>query len=193
MGNWRREHLFALQQSRSLYGIYQGQIAQCDQEIQDLLGGFEPRVDPNDKPLPPDQKKHRRRNDRNPAEEGGFDMRTEMYKLYGVDVLQIPGLERMGMTLFSEVGRDLSQFPTAGHFVSWLGLCPDNDKSGRKCWRAARKAVNRAGQMFRMAAYPLHHSQTALGHYLRRKKAHLGLPNVRGVVPQERLIAVRER
>lgn len=174
VGNWRREHLFALQQSRDLYRVYQRQIEQCDREIQDLLGGFEQRVDPNDKPLPPDQKKRRTRNGRNPAEEGGFDMRKELYKLYGVDVLQIPGLERMSMTLFSEVGRDLSSFPSATHFVSWLGLCPDNDKSGGKCWRAARKVNNRAGQMFRMAAYPLHHSQTLLGDYLRRMKSRLG-------------------
>ncbi|MCL4854841.1 MAG: IS110 family transposase [Bryobacteraceae bacterium] len=137
VGNWRREHLFALQQSRDLYRVYQAQIEQCDQEVQELLGEFEQRVDPNDKPLPPDTKKRRTRNDRNPEKEGGFDPRTELYKLYGVDVLQIPGLERMGMTLFPEIGRDLSSFPSAHHFVSWLGMCPDNDKSGRKCWRRA--------------------------------------------------------
>jgi hypothetical protein len=87
---------------------------------------------------------------------------------------EIPGLERMAMSLFTEVGRDLTQFPSAGHFVSWLGLCPDNDKSGAKCWRAARKVKNRTGQLFRMAAYPLHHSATPLGVYLRRMKARLG-------------------
>ena len=73
VGNWRREHLFALQQSRDLYRVYQRQIEQCDREIQDLLGGFEQRVDPNDKPLPPDQKKRRTRNGRNPA--GGGRLR----------------------------------------------------------------------------------------------------------------------
>ena len=39
--------------------------------------------------------------------------------------------------LFSEVGRDMSRWPTAAHFVSCLGLCPDNDISGGKVlWRA---------------------------------------------------------
>lgn len=80
----------------------------------------------------------------------------------------------MGMSLFTEVGRDLSRFPTAKHFVSWLGLCPDNDQSGRKYWRAARRVNNRAGQLFRMAAYPLHRSFTSLGIYLRRMKNKLG-------------------
>ena len=195
VGNWRREHLFALQQSRDFYRIYRQKIDQCDNELQQLLAEFEVRVDPKDKPLPPDRKKRRKRSGRNSAPEQavsgkvvngkvisgaaesvapGSDLRTEMYKLFGVDVLQIPGLERTAVSLFAEVGRDLSQFPTSGHFVSWLSLCPDNDKSGGKCWRAARQAVNRAGQLFRMAAYPLHHSRTPLGDYLRRMKARLG-------------------
>jgi hypothetical protein len=37
-----------------------------------------------------------------------------------------------------------------------------------------RLVHNRAGQMFRMAAHSLHHSQTPLGDYLRRMKAQLG-------------------
>ena len=37
-----------------------------------------------------------------------------------------------------------------------------------------RLVKNRAGQMFRMAAYALHNSQTPLGAYLRRMKAKLG-------------------
>jgi transposase len=175
VGDWRREHLFTLKQSRDFYRFYQQQIEQCDRELQQLLVELEARVDPGEKPPPPDRKKRRKRSSRNAGpEQGSYDMRTEMYKLYGVDVLQIPGLERMAMSLFTEVGRDLTQFPSAGHFVSWLGLCPDNDKSGAKCWRAARKVKNRAGQLFRMAAYPLHHSATPLGVYLRRMKARLG-------------------
>jgi len=163
-GNWRPEHLFTLRQSREFYRYYQKQIEQCDRELETLLGEFEARVDPGDRPLPPDRKKRRKRNGRNGAggAQGG-DLRTELYKLYGVDVLQIPGVERMGTSLFTEIGRDLTRFPTAGHFVSWLGLCPDNDQSGRKYWRAARHVNHRAGQLFRMAAYPLHRSLTPLG------------------------------
>lgn len=175
VGNWREEHLFTLGQSREFYGFYQKQIEECDRQLEALLGEFEARVDPNEKPLPADSKKRRKRSGRNPGgEQEGYDLRTELYKLFGVDVLQIPGVERMGMSLFTEVGRDLSRFPTAGHFVSWLGLCPDNDQSGAKYWRSARHVNNRAGQLFRMAAYPLHRSLSPMGTYLRRMKAKLG-------------------
>jgi transposase len=92
-----------------------------------------------------------------------------------VDVTQIPGLEENTLPLFSEVGRDMSRSQTAAHFVSWLALCPDNDISGGKLlWRGTRRIKNRAGHLFRMAAFSLHHSLTPLGNYLRRMKAKLG-------------------
>ena len=59
--------------------------------------------------------------------------------------------------------------------VSWLALCPDNDISGGKLlWRGVRTVKNRAGHLFRLAAFSLHHSPTPLGNYLRRMKAKLG-------------------
>jgi hypothetical protein len=177
-GNWRPEHLFTLGQSRDLYRIYQQQIVNCDLEIEKRLPDFEPRIDPTEKPLPPDGKRNRagrrrRRKSGHPHPE--FDLRTETYKLFGVDVTQIPGLEENALLLFSEVGRDMSCWPTAAHFVSWLALCPDNDISGGKLlWRGTRRIRNRAGHLFRLAAFSLHHSLTPLGNYLRRMKTKMG-------------------
>ena len=59
VGNWQAEHLFVLRQSRLLYKAYQQEIAECDQEIEKLVRAFEPRVDPVQKPLPPDRKRNR--------------------------------------------------------------------------------------------------------------------------------------
>ena len=41
-------------------------------------------------------------------------------------------------------------------------------------WRGMRRVHNRAGELFRIAAYSLHHDQTPLGDYLRRMKSKLG-------------------
>jgi transposase len=181
VGNWQPEHLFTLKQSRRLYAEYQQQLAECDTEIERLIGSFEPRVDPQVKPLPPDTKKNRnyakkrkkRAQTQPPSRE--FDLRIEVYKLFGVDVTQIPGLEFLALPLFSELGRDMSRWATAACFVSWLALCPDNDISGGQVlWRGTRKAHNRAGQLFRIAAYSLDRSPTPLGVYLRRMKAKIG-------------------
>jgi transposase len=180
VGNWDGEHLFTLKQAREAYRFCQQQIVACDQEIEERVRQFEPWVDPAEKPLPPDRKRnrseHKKRNKLGHPKTG-FDPRTESYKLFGVDVTQIPGVAAIALVLFSELGRDLSRWPTAAHFVSWLGLCPDNDISGgRVLWRGRRKVRNRAGQLFRMAAYALHHSLTPMGDYLRRMKSKLGPP-----------------
>jgi transposase len=144
--------------------------------VEKLVVAFVARVDPAERPLPPDRKrKHRGRKKKHVNSNTGFDLRTESYKLFGVDLTQIPGLMAMVLMLFSEVGRDMSRWPTAAHFVSWLALCPDNDISGgRVLWRGMRRVHNRAGDLFRMAAYALHHDQTPLGDYLRRMKSKLG-------------------
>lgn len=45
----------------------------------------------------------------------------------------IPGIQRLtAVTIISELGTDLSMFPTAGHLCSWVGLCPGNNESAGK-------------------------------------------------------------
>ena len=174
-GDWREEHLFTLRQSRDMYQAYRDRIAECDREIAARLQQFESRVDVQQQPLPARSGPSRKRRTKR-AGDFHFDTRQQAYALYGIDVTRIPGLEGLAITLFSEVGRDLkSRFPTAAAFASWLGLCPDNDKTGgRVVWRGIRKIKSRAGQMFRLAAASLHHNDSPLGAFLRRMKAKLG-------------------
>jgi len=130
-GNWRAEHILALKQRLALFRSHRELISECDQEIEKRVAAFEPRVDPDEKPMPPDRKQQQRKRKKKSGHPD-FDMRTEAYKLFGVDLTQIPGLMALVFLLFSEVGRDMSRWPTAAHFVSWLGLCPDNDISAAK-------------------------------------------------------------
>ena len=45
----------------------------------------------------------------------------------------IPGVSVLSAEIIlAEIGRDMSRFPTAGHLVSWAGLCPRNDESAGK-------------------------------------------------------------
>jgi transposase len=174
-GDWRPEHLFTLNQSRQMYANCRINIEACDQKIAEVLGAFEPQVDIAAQPLPPETGPSRKRRTKRTGD-FGFEVRAEAYRLFGVDVTRIPGLNGLAIPLFSEVGRDLaSRFPTADHFASWLALCPDNDKSGGQVlWTGVRKINNKAAQMFRMGASSLHHSHSPLGDFLRRMKAKLG-------------------
>ncbi|MBV8287287.1 MAG: IS110 family transposase [Hyphomicrobiales bacterium] len=45
----------------------------------------------------------------------------------------IPGVSFLSATaILSEIGRDMSRFPTAGHLVAWAGLCPGQNESAGK-------------------------------------------------------------
>jgi transposase len=172
VGTWRREHLFTLGQSLSAYRHYQGQITQCDGEIQEMLSHFDSRIDPTQPPPMPSPSHKPRGN------EPYFDLRTEMYRILGTDLTAVPGLEAATVhTLFAELGRDLSAFRTSEHFCSWLGLCPDNRISGGKILSVqTRKVKHRAATVLRLAAQSLHRSDSLLGEFYRRMRARLGAP-----------------
>ena len=61
----------------------------------------------------------------------------------------VPGFDKNPMTaiqVLSEIGADMSVFPTAKHLVSWAGCCPRNDQSNKKI-KSTR--ISRAGSYFK--------------------------------------------
>ena len=79
---------------------------------------------------------------------GAVPLRVQLKALMGTDLMQIPGIgEKTALVLFTEVGPDLSRFPTSAHFASWLGLCPKNKISGGKVLSSKTgPGANRAAQ-----------------------------------------------
>ena len=48
-------------------------------------------------------------------------------------LITIPGMAEVSASvLVAEIGVDMTRFPSAGHLVSWAGLCPRNDESAGK-------------------------------------------------------------
>jgi len=172
-GNWREELLFVLRQQVELYQIYQKKIHACDLQLRKHLQSLGSKLDLQAQPLGPRPKgKHLSRNA--PA----FDLRTELYRITGIDWSQINGIDVLtAQTVISEAGADLSAFPSEKQFASWLGLCPTNQQSGKKILnRRTRKVVNRATVAFRNAAMTLLRSQSYLGAQYRRLRTRLGAP-----------------
>ena len=58
-------------------------------------------------------------------------------------VCTIPGVKTVSATaIMSEIGRDMSRFPTAGHLVAWAGLCPgQNESAGKRKSSRLRKGA----------------------------------------------------
>jgi transposase len=56
----------------------------------------------------------------------------------------MPGVsDIVAQVIVAEIGVDMSRFPTAGHIVSWGGLCPRNDESaGKRRSTRVRKSAN---------------------------------------------------
>jgi transposase len=169
VGNYREEHLFALQQAVTLYDTYQVQIAACDQQIEAYLARLE-RVTDERPPPPPKRRQSPKHN------QPRFDARTYLYQLTGVDLTRIDGIEAgTALALLSEIGTDMSRWKSANHFVSWLGLCPGTKVSGGRVLSSKTKpTASRAAAILRNAAVSLHHSQSALGAYYRRMAARIG-------------------
>jgi transposase len=176
-GDWREEHLFVLREAWALYTYYQGRLAACDAEVAQLLARFDSQAEPEDAPPPPPNAP-RGQARKNQMTLPGKDLRQELFRLYGTDLTQTPGLGPATVAaLVGELGRELAAFPSVGRFCSWLGLCPDPKKSGGKVLRHQTRPVkHRVATLFRLAAQALHHSQSALGQYHRRMKARLGGP-----------------
>jgi transposase len=172
-GNWREELLFVLQQEVELYRNYRERIAACDRKLQEQLQGIESKVDLETQPLGPRPSGKRPR-----GNTPQFDLRTELYRISGVDWTQVDGLDVLtAQTVIAEVGVDLRAFPSEKHFTNWLGLCPRNESSGGKVLnRRTPKVVNRAKTAFRQAASSLIRSQSYLGAQYRRLRTRLGAP-----------------
>lgn len=87
--------------------------------------------------------------------------------------MEIYGIGEIGaLEIVAETGTDLSKWPSAKHFVSWLNLCPNNKISGGKLLSSrVRKGTGAAGGAFRMAANAVQRSSNWLGDFFRRKKA----------------------
>ena len=168
-GHYREEHLFSLRQSVELYDTFQTKIMDCDNVIQSQLDKMDTKSDK--KNLPPSKKVKSKNTPK-------FDVRGEMYQMTRVDLTSIDGLnESSVLKILSETGSDISAWPTEKHFCSWLGLSPGNKVTGGKSLSGKTKpSANRAASAFRLSAFGLLNSQSALGAYCRRQRTRLGAP-----------------
>jgi transposase len=166
-GNWRAEHLFALQQAVELYEFYQKKLRECDKQLQAQLQTFADKS--AGETLKPRAKA-------SVANKPHFDVRESLLRMSGVDVTVLEGVhESTALVLLSETGTDMSKWPTEKNFTGWLGLCPQHRGSAGKIKnRRIRRGANPAARAFRLAAQGSHHAKNALGAFYRRIQARSG-------------------
>jgi len=202
VGDYRWEHLFVLRQAYQGYEFWHQQMDECDRQIERMLGEIallpkpqkpEPGPEPparsqkeadsppepaasaqKTQPAKPAAKKKAKQSRK--ANDPKIDFQPLLTQIFGIDLTQTLGMRILSILVFlSEVGFDLSRFPNAKAFSSWLGLCPNNKISGGRLLSSrTRHVVNRASVMLRIAAMGIGRTDTCLGWFYRRKAMKLG-------------------
>ena len=173
-GNYRVEHLFTLKQNFDAYDFDRQQIAECDSGIQKLIDTLATQ-----QPLPSAELPTARRPLKPKRHEPSFDIRSPLHRLTGgADLSQIDGIgPHAALQLVAEIGTDMSRWPSAAHFTSWLTLAPNNKISGGRLLSSrTQPSANRAAAILRRCAMSLMRTSTALGAFYRRLAARTGKP-----------------
>jgi transposase len=166
-GNWREEHLFNLSSSLRLYDAVQALIDQYDSKLLEEIEALQPPERKDEKLAPhPNPTKQRSLN-----RLGDQEARTALFRFSGVDLTRIDGISaEASRVILTEVGLDLTGFPSEKEFVSWLRLSPRVSYSAGKALKKKSKGTGatRIAGVLRMAALSLSRSKTALGAEFRR-------------------------
>ena len=161
-GNWREEHLFNLKQAYRTLRFLDERVAEYDRQIRDMYAKIAetfPPVDP-----PPDGGKR-------PKDKEDAKAKADLVRICGgFDMTKIGGIGYdSAAAILSELGPDLSAFPTERHFVSYIGVAPALGKSAGKNVGSRKKHKNtsRVGLTLKMSASTLFRSESALGARIR--------------------------
>lgn len=168
-GNYKEEYIFELQQAYDGYLFYLNQVKLCDAETERILIAFNKKsgkgFTDNNKIKPirhnkPDIK----------------DLHKLLLGIHGANPTVLPGLTDYSlMRLTAELGNNINQWPNVKSFVSWLGLAPGKNQTGKTNKRSKKRANTRSGQIFKQAAQSLLISkQPGIGVFARKIKARRG-------------------
>jgi transposase len=171
-GHYRAEHVFALKQAIDCWEYYHQKISECDQEIDSLLERITCAL-----PQPPEDAIGPTKPGRHHRFGGDASSLHRMMVTLsgGVNLASLPGFSDLrALEALSEVGTDMTAWPSEKHFSGWLNLAPSMHRSGKSKRRRRRHGSPRAAQIFRLAAQSVAKSSSALGAFYRRIRARSG-------------------
>ena len=178
-GNWREEVLFELGQVLEGYDFYQKQMAACDQQLRKYLAELPDRkgsgAAEGEGASAQGPGKKRRKSKPRRKNQPSFDLEAELHRILGVDLTRIDGIDIItSQVILSELGPDLSAFPSEDDFSSWLELVPRRNITGGKViQQKSRESKNRVANALRMAAESLSNSDSYLGARYRKYRGRM--------------------
>jgi len=173
-GYYKEDQLYLLKINWQSFCFFDKQITDIDRQITKTLKRF---------PLKKTSTERRADNGKSESK-GKNDIRTKdnledkLYQILGADLSGLPGIRSLAtLQIISEVGTDMSKFPTANHFASYLGFAPHNKITGGRIISSRTDRIkNSAAQAFRKLIPSISQTKTALGAFYRRLAPRIGKP-----------------
>ena len=171
-GYYKEDQLFLLKINYQSFCFFDKQLSDLDKQITKLL-----------KRLPYKKEKKENRPDNGKSKsKGKNDIRTNenlediMFHIIGADLSTLPGVRANAiLQIISEVGTDMSKFPNAHHFASYLGFVPRNKITGGHVLSSRTDRIkSSAAQAFRKLVPSISQTKTALGAFYRRLAPRIG-------------------
>ena len=171
-GYYKEDQLYLLKLNYQSFCFFDKQLCDLDRQITRLLKQFPCKK----------EKKEKRPDNGKSKSKGKNDIRTKenpediLYHILGTDLSALPGIRANAiLQIISEVGTDMSKFPTANHFASYLGFVPRNKITGDHVISSRTDRIkSSAAQAFRKLIPSISQTQTALGAFYRRLAPRIG-------------------
>ena len=169
-GIYKNQFIVILQHALKAYDFFKEQMRAYEMLIEGVLKTMLPKDEDGSKPIIKKKTGYVRKN------QYSINLKEYLEHIIGVDVTQIDGIDEISaLDIISVTGIDMSKWPTAEHFASWLNLGARPKKSGGKIiGHEKRFTNNKATQAFRLAAQTMWQNKGSLGHLYRRLSAQKG-------------------
>jgi transposase len=169
-GIYKPQHITILNQLMKSYSFFKEQMLAYEKLMEQVLIRMLPEDELGNKPVIAGKKGHVRKN------QYSINLKGYLEKIAGIDLTKIDGLDEISvLEILSVTGVDMSKWPTAEHFSSWLNLSPRPKISGGKILGYQKRFTNnRATQAFRLAAQTMWQHKGALGSLYKRLSAQKG-------------------
>ena len=169
-GIYKKQYVVILQNSLKAFDFFKAQMRSYELLIEEVLKVLLPKDDNGNKPVIRNKTSYTRKN------QYSINLKEYLNHIIGVDVTKIDGIDEISaLEIISVTGLDMSKWPSAEHYTSWLNLSPRPKKSGGKIiGHEKRFTNNKATQAFRMAAQTMWQNKGSLGHLYRRLSAQKG-------------------
>lgn len=169
-GYYKPHFINILQGHLRIYDFLLQEMKQFEVFIESVLQQLLPPDEDGEIPMIPAKKTKSRKN------QYRFNLKVYLKKILKVDLTQMDGIDEISvLEIISVTGTDMSKWPTAEHFVSWLNLSPRPKISGGKVLGQQKRFTNnKATQAFRIAAQTMWQSKGPLGNLYKRLAAQKG-------------------